>query len=439
MRSILSGCVAMGIAILLTGCGGGTPGVTPIAGPAKVNDDHPAKPGPNDWPWWRGTARRNHATGDAPLTWSETEHVVWKALLPGRGHASPIVWGERVFIATAEGDDDAITQSLLCFDRATGVKLWTTEVHRGAPIPMHEKNSHASATPAADGERVFTAFAIDNALFVTAIDYHGKIVWQKRVADFESRHGFGASPLIYRSMLIVNGDNHGPGFLTALDRETGEMVWKTPRPDKPSYGTPVVLDVAGRKQLLLHGGKFTQSYTPDTGERLWYCKGPADVTGNSIEADDLHVYSSGGNEHPILLCIRADSSGDVTDSHIVWESRRSASCVPSPLVHDGRVYVATDSGTAYCLDPSNGEAIWRQRVRGGVSASPVLVGDRIYLATERGVTYVFKAGDTCSVLAENTLPGEIMATPAIAGDRIYLRTSEALYCIGAHETAAASD
>jgi len=431
------GCAAWIVAAALIGCGGSSTDGPPVAGPARVSDANPATPTANDWPWWRGAALRNHATGDPPLTWSETQHIVWKAPLPGRGHASPIVWGDAVFIATA--DATAGTQSLLCFDRATGARRWATEVHRGSFIGMHRKNSHASATPAADGQRVYTAFAIDDALFVSAIDFHGEIVWQKRVGDFHSEHGYGSSPVIHRSMVIVTGDNKGPSYVAALDRATGELVWKTPRPDEPSYGTPVVFDIAGRSQLIVHGGDRTHSYNPDTGELRWTCQGPADIVGNTPVADDAHVYVSGGYPQKKLMAIRADGAGDVSATHVTWSTSRAVSYVPSALLHDGRVYVVTDGGIAACIDATTGEAIWRARLDGAVSSSPVLVGDRIYVGNERGVTHVYKAAEQFELLATNELPGGIMATPAIIGDRIYLRTSEALYCIGAHETAAASD
>lgn len=419
----------------LAACGGQSTHEPPVKGDAMVNDDHPLEPAADDWPWWRGVGRDNVAlNANPPLTWSESQNIIWKVDLPGEGHASPTVWGDRIFIAAA--DRDAGTQSLICYDRATGDKRWEKMIHHGDFISLHHDNSHASATPACDGEHVYTLFAIDEALFATAVSMDGDIVWQEKVGDFDPQWGYGSAPVLYRSMVIVNGDNDGPSYIAALDRQTGELVWRASRPDRDSYATPNVGQVAGRPQLVVHGGDMTTSYNPDTGEMLWHCEGPTRVTANTPALGDEHVYVSAGSPDRVLLAIRADGEGDVTDSHITWRdnsAKRNIPYVTSPLLHDGRLYIVSNEGVATNYDALTGDVIWRERLGRGIEfyASPVLAGEHLFACDrERGTTYVFKVGDTFELVATNELPSPIDATPAFCGDRIYLRTNEALYCIG---------
>jgi len=394
---------------------------------------------PDDWPWWRGPNRNGHARGAMPpLDWSEQEKVLWSVDVPGRGHASPILWGERVFVATA--DRAAQTQSLVAYERATGDQLWNTVVHSGDLPPIHSKNSHASATPACDGERVFTVFAQNGAVRVTALDLEGEILWQTEAGPFGARHGYGSSPCIYRSTVIVAGENEGASFLAALHRETGDIVWRVSRQRGGSYGTPIVLDVAGREQLLISGKEQVSSYDPETGALLWYCDGPAEVTANTCAAAGDYVIASGGYGGQAVMCIKADGRGDVTSSHIVWEHKKKA-YVPSPLIVGEHVFVVHDDGIATCFDLDSGDEVWQKRLGGSFSSSPVVIDDAIVAANERGTAYVFQAAGKYKSLGKNSVGGDrILSTPTICGGRIYLRTESALFCIGEteNETAAPS-
>ncbi len=198
---------------------------------AVLEDSAPVEAIGDDWPWWRGqsrdgkAARPESAATSPPVTWSPTQNVVWRQDVPGRGHASPVVWQDRIYTATA--DEQAGTQSLLAFDRETGKSLWNTVVHRGEFAACHGTNSQASATPACDGQRIFGAFIRPDGLWITAVDLDGEIVWQTKAGPFQSQHGYGASPVLYQSLVIVAGDNSGPGYLAALERETGKIVWRT--------------------------------------------------------------------------------------------------------------------------------------------------------------------------------------------------------------------
>ena len=387
---------------------------------------------PADWPWWRGpTLDGKSRDQSAPTKWSATENVVWKTAVPGRGHSSPVLWGDRVFLTTA--DEAKQTQRVLAFDRTTGKPLWDTVAHTGGFEMKHEKNSHASGTPACDGTRVYAVFVHAGALHVTATDLDGKVVWQTKAGPYEAQHGNGSSPVLHKGTLIVLADSMKGSFLAALDRATGEVVWKVDRPvtgRNGNYASPAVATLAGRPQLIVQGTRVTTSYDPDTGKTLWTCTGPAEVTGCTPAFDDRHVYATGGFPEKEILAVRADGSGDVTRTHVAWRSRKGVTYVPSPVYHDGRLFVVNDQGVATCFDARSGREVWSERLGGSFTSSPVLVGDLLFVTNEAGKTYVLKAGPKFDQVAVNDIGEGVLATPAVAGGKIYLRTAGHLYCIG---------
>lgn len=385
-----------------------------------------------DWPWWRGpTLDGKSRDRSAATKWSATENVVWQAAVPGRGHSSPIVWGNRVFLTTAE--DAPQQQLVMAFDRDTGKELWRTAAHEGSFTRMHGKNSHASATPACDGERVFSAFINGTGLHVTCTDVTGKKLWQTEAGPFGSEHGYGSSPVLYRSLVIVGGDNMRGCFIAALDRVTGKIVWRTSRTttgEHGSYATPVVAKLCDRPQLIQTGMGEVSSYDPSTGTRLWWCKGPTDVTACTVAFSDTLVFATGGYPDKVLLAIRADGSGDVTSSHIAWRTTKGVTYVPSPLYHDGHLYVVNDTGQATCFEAVTGKQVWNDRLAGAFSSSPVLVGEFLYVTNEAGRTYVLKTGPKFEVIAANDLAEGGFASPTICGGQIFLRTGGSLFRIG---------
>ncbi|HWD18985.1 MAG TPA: PQQ-binding-like beta-propeller repeat protein [Verrucomicrobiae bacterium] len=392
----------------------------------NLADAHPA---PTDWPWWRGITRDNKAVEtEPPLHWSSTSNVVWKASLPGRGHASPILWGDRIFLATA--DETAATQSILCLERSSGRQLWQTQIHQGGFLKKHDNNSHASATPACDGERVYFPSLFDNALWVTAVNLQGQIVWQKKVGDFISSNGYGSSPVLYKSLVIVVSDNVGDACLEALNRATGEVAWRVERPKLDNFCTPTLGDVCGRPQLLLCGSKMVASYDPATGGKLWFFDSPTEVAACTMAFGTNLVVGSGNVPVREMICARADGSGNVTATHSQWRSKKNVTYVPSPLIDGQRLYFVNDGGIAYCLDLPTGDEIWKERLGGDFFSSPVLCAGRIYIANHDGVVFVLRASDNFEVLAKNDLAEESFSSPVICGQRIYLRTAHTLFAIG---------
>jgi outer membrane protein assembly factor BamB len=387
-----------------------------------------------DWPWWRGPARDGVAPASAhpPLKWSETENVLWKTEVPGRGHASPTVVGGRIFLSTA--DEQQEVQSVLCYDRKTGRQLWKVDVHSGGfERRGHKKNSQASATVACDGERVFANFLHDGAIYTTALDLQGKQVWQTRISDFVTHQGFGSSPALYEKLVIVATDNKAGGVIAALDSSTGKIVWKHARPEQPNYTSPIILPVAGRDQLLLAGCDHVSSFDPLTGKPLWEVEASTTECVGTIVTDGALVFASGGYPKQLTQAIAADGS-----NKIVWQNE-TRTYVPSMLVHDGCVFTVTDAGIAYCWKSTTGEELWKARLGGTFNTSPVLVGELIYATNQEGKTFIFKANRAkYELVAENELGEDVYATPTFLGSQIFMRVAhgsgssrqEWLYCLG---------
>jgi outer membrane protein assembly factor BamB len=387
-----------------------------------------------DWPGWRGPTRDGVAQAgqQPPLEWSAEKNVVWKSPVPGRGHGSPTVVGPHVYLTAAEPDEQL--QSVLCFERSTGRELWKTVVHRGGfETKGNAKSSQASTTCACDGERVFATFLNGGAVHATALDLAGKILWQTNVSDFVIHQGFGASPALYGELVIVSADNKGTGAVAALDRGTGKIIWKNERPAKPNYTSPVLLNVAGREQLLFSGCDLVTSLEPATGKTLWEIEGATTECVTSVVTDGQRIFTSGGYPRNHIQAVRADGSGK-TD----WENDARV-YVPSMIVKDGHLFASLDAGVAMCWNCESGDEIWKGRLGGTFSSSLILVGDNLWATNETGQTFIFEANPKeFRLLAENQLGSECFATPAVCGSRVYHRVAiqadgkrqEMLYCLG---------
>lgn len=398
------------------------------------SDPQPIAVGPDDWPWWRGPSRNGVADSrqKPPLQWSEEENVVWKNSIPGRGHGSPTVVGNDVYLATA--DDEREIQSVLCYDRQSGDRTWKTDVHAGGfAKKINENASHASSTVACDGERIYINFLNGGAVYTTALSRNGEQLWQKKITDYAVHQGYGSSPALYESLVIVSADNKGGGAIAALDRSTGEIVWRVGRPKRPNYASPIILHVAGRDQLLFSGCDLISGFDPLSGQKLWEAAGATTECVTSIVTDGQRVFTSGGYPKNHMSAVQADGSGK-TD----WENNVRV-YVPSLLVREGYLYNVADAGIAMCWKCDTGEQVWKGRLEGTFSASPVMVGEQIFATSESGKTFIFKASpDEFEVVSENELGDDVIATPAICGSRIYMRVAkwnnggrqEMIYCLG---------
>jgi len=386
-----------------------------------------------DWPEWRGPTRDGIAAPgqNPPVQWSETNNVLWKTPIPGRGHASPTVVGNRIYLPTSDRNKQA--QSILCFDRATGKLVWETQVHSsGADAGKHANSSAASSTIACDGGRLFINFLNSGAVYTSALDLDGKIRWQTKVCDYVTHQGFGSSPVLYESLVLVSADHRAGGTIAGLDRTSGRIVWSAPRPKIPNYTSPAVVQANGRPQMVIGGCNLVTSLDPATGKKLWEIEGSTEECVTTAASDGVRVFTSGGYPRSHMMAVVADGSGK-----IAWQNKTRLYC-PCPIVKGGYFYAVLDAGFAICLKSDTGEQVWKEKLGGEFYSSPVMVGDRIYVTNLRGKTFVYEATPArFKLLAENQLGEEVFATPSICGNRIYLRVAnrgetrqEFLYCVG---------
>jgi len=405
-----------------------------------------------NWPQLRGP--RGDGTSLAthvPLHWSETNNLVWKVSLPGRGRSSPVVLGDRIWLTLAVeqgvvrkriGGDDMQTAKhaslqVVCLDRATGKILWRTKLFDVAnPDPVHWFNSWATPTPVVEPGRLYCDFGTFGTACLNAET--GEIVWKTRLPS-DHQVGPGSSSLLYKKLLIMIRDGREAQYVVALDTKTGTEVWKTDRPPivasspnlKKSFVTPLMVETGGRTQLLAPTAHWMVSYDPATGRELWRVRhgegfsiGSCPVYGNGT------VYFSTGCFKPYLWAVRVDGAGDVTTTHAVWKTTRQVPIMSSPLLLGDELYWTSDDGMANCADARSGEAHWQERMNEQQLASPLLAEGRLYFFGMNGKTTVVKAGKPFEKLAENLLSGVVVATPAILDRTIYLRTDTHLYRIG---------
>ena len=410
-----------------------------------------------DWPQFRGPDGLGiSADANVPVRWSESKNLKWKTSLPGPGSSSPIVWGRHVFVTCYSGyglsrdnpgDIEELVRHLLCIDRESGKVVWTRSVKAEMPedafagmgVPEH---GYASNTPATDGERLFVFFGKTGVL---AFDLDGKQLWQVGVGKESSnrRWGSSASLTLYKDMVIVNASEESQS-IRGLDKATGKEVWKAEAASlELSYGTPLLIPLAGGGKELVIGVPYeVWGLNPDTGKLRWYAE--TDLGGNvspSPVAAGGIVYVFGGYPRTSSVAIRTGGKGDVTDTHTVWASKDS-SYIPSPVVHQGRLYWVSDQGITYCADAKTGETIGRKRLsrtsggRGGKPfyASIVLAGDKLISVSRRGGTYVLDAKPELEQLAHNQFESDesdFNASPAISNGQLFLRSNRYLYCVEA--------
>lgn len=402
-----------------------------------------------DWPGWRGPRGDGSSRGaHVPTSWNgETgENIRWKVAVPGSGHSSPIVWKNRVFLASCR---EATKERLLvCLDRASGELVWERAVVQAPLEVKHALNSYASSTPATDGERVYVTFlkvsgrtvpapnvgrqrpVTPGQVVVAAYDFAGEQQWLVEIGDFVSAHGFCSSPVLYGDLLIINGDHDGNSYLAALDKRTGKEVWKVSREHKTrSYVTPLIRELDGTPQLVVSGSKCVVSLDPRSGRRHWSVQGPTEQFVASMVFDGERFILAAGFPTHHVMAIRPDGAGDVTDTHVAWHVTNAKCYVPSPVLTGDYLIVADDRGTANCFIAQTGERLWQARMGKHYSASLVTAGGLAYLLADDGITKLIRPGKEVEVVAENPLGEYCYASPAIAGDQLFIRGEKHLFCI----------
>jgi len=390
-----------------------------------------------EWPQFRGpTGDGVSKATNVPVEWSATEHVAWKQPIPGVGWSSPILAGGRLYLTTAVGEKDGpISLRALCVDATDGHIVWDTEVFQPettAAHEMHSKNSMASPTPVAEGERLYVHFG---HLGTAALDLDGNVLWRQTALAYHPRHGNAGSPQLVGDLLVFSCDGMENPFVAALDRGTGDVRWRTDRKTTAiktfSFSTPTAIEVDGGQQIILPGSGFVGAYDPSDGHEIWrvrYGEGYS-VVPRPVFANGL-LFVASGFDRPILYAINPQGAhGDTTDTHVVWSLEKGAPLTPSVLVVGDALYFASDNGVATCVDTRTGNVHWTKRLGGDFSASPVFADGRIYFPSEAGVTTVIQAGKSFESVATNDLGERMLASPVLTDGAIFLRTESNLWRI----------
>jgi outer membrane protein assembly factor BamB len=391
------------------------------------------------WPRWRGPSGQGLVEGNNyPDTWSDTQNVLWKVEVPGRGHSSPIVWEDRIFLTTAS--EDGSKRSVLCFRRSDGKLMWETPVPAATEAEkLYQKNSYASASVSTDGQRIYAYFG--NAGMV-ALDFNGRQLWHVGFGLLTLYHGPGGSPLLYKDRLILFQEQRlmdrniptDPGFIVANEKATGRQLWRQRRDPQPGWSTPIAVQVDDHVEIIVSSSRRIDAYDPETGKVIWFCTGnTVEVIPTPIVAHGL-VYACSGRAGP-TIAVKPGGSGDVTATHVAWTSPKGSSFVPSPLALGNYLYTVNDMASIVtCHDAKTGAIQAQLRlgeaVREGFSASPVSVGGKIYFTNDEGETFVVSPAPDFKLLHINRLGEQTLASPALVDGRWYIRTRSHLYCIG---------
>ena len=411
-----------------------------------------AHAGAASWPQWRGPSNNGVAESAAPTKFSATENVKWRVPIPGHGNSTPIIVGDRIFLTTAIPTTDSRLSSgggagggagiaehefvVMALDKATGKVIWrrtaiTTTPHEG----YHEQyGSFASNSPVSDGQTVFASFGSRG---VYAYDLDGNLKWKKAIAPLRMRLGFGegTAPILHGNLLILQHDQQANSYVLALDKRTGEEVWRVGREEESAWAQPLVVEYDGRKQLVTSSTRV-RTYDLETGELIWEAGG---LGGNAIPAviqvsEDM-VIALTGWRNANLLAIKLGGKGDITGNpeFIKWTNQRGNSYTPSPVLHDGILYLLADNGVLSAFDALTGEVHYmQQRMPGFPSykASPVAAGGHLYTASENGMATVIKLGKQFEVVAANKMGDEMfVSSPVIVDGDLFLRSQDELFCI----------
>jgi outer membrane protein assembly factor BamB len=410
----------------------------------------------DQWASWRGPLGTGVAPrGNPPVEWSEDNNVRWKTAIPGKGHSTPIVWGQRIFLTTAVPYGEALAAQhehadgahdnlaarrrmkfvVLAVDRRDGAILWQRTVRSDHPHESaHVSGSWASNSAVTDGERLYASFG-SSGLY--CLDLDGELLWEKDFGNLQILHGHGegSSPALHKDTVVVNWDHQGDSFVIALDKRTGKQKWKVARDEVTSWSSPLIVEHAGKSQVIVAATKRVRAYDLATGDLIWECEGlSGNVVASPVAADGF-VYVANSYNTRAMLAIRLEGAkGNITGTAaVVWTRNRDTPYVPSPVLYDNALcFLKHYQGLLTCVHAKSGESLFGpERLPGirNVYASLVGAADRIYITDLGGTTAVIKRGNKLELLASNRLEDSFSASPAVAGGELFLRGERSLYCI----------
>jgi len=427
--------------------------------------------GPAHWPEWRGPYRNGMAPGDAPTTWNDKKNIKWKTEIPGRGFSTPVIWGDKMFLTTAiqtgktpepnpsAAAPNAGAQSpergrrqggpgggagaqiehkflLMCLDRKTGKVIWEKTARVATPHEGYHRTygSFASNSPITDGKNLFVSFGSRG---IYCYDMNGKLIWEKDLGvqmRMRNQFGEGAAPALDKDRIFLTFDQEDGSFFVVLDKRTGKELWRAERDEPSSWSTPLVIEHNGRGQVIVAATKKVRSYDVKTGKLIWECAGLGTNVISAPVYQDGVVFVMSGHRDPKLMAIKLGKEGDLSGTDaVLWSQTRGLSYTLSPVLHEGKLYVVTDSGQLSSFNVTTGEPYYHQ-VRlpkpYNFKASPVGANGKLYLASEEGDVIVLKLGEKFEVVATNTLEDQtFIASPVIANGELFLRSHNWLYCV----------
>jgi outer membrane protein assembly factor BamB len=420
--------------------------------------------GGSNWAQWRGPAGQGISTEkNLPIEWSPTKNVKWKTAIEGRGHSSPIVWGNRIFLTTSiegpvvaspkppkhkigeedfshpdwAGIDHTYTLKVVCIDADKGKLLWQQTAYDGPVFDYrHKKNTYASSTPVTDGQYVYAYFGSEG---LYCYDFNGKLIWKQSFGGIpQLGMGPGTSPVLHENLLFLQCDLEADGngsFLVALDKKTGKQVWKVERKgNRMSWATPVIVRTPERVQLVASGAEAVISYDPATGKEIWRSQGVVSHAIPSPVFNNEMIFLTAGSQAKRAFAVKLGATGNVTGTpNVAWTYEKGTAYVPSPILYGDYLYLTTDRGILTCLEAATGKVVYeggRVPIPATFTASPVAFDGKILLSSEDGDTFVVKAGPKHEILYTNSIGEPIYASPAISNARIFIRGEKNLYCIG---------
>lgn len=424
--------------------------------------------GSADWPAFKGASAIGVADGPAPTTWNieSSTNIRWKAAIPGVGHSSPIVWGNRVFVTTAVADgaieypstltddmrpaDDshAYSWQVLCLDATRGTIVWRRTLHTGIPRSQrHSLNSFATPTPVTDGKHLVVYFGSEG---LYCLDMNGNVRWRRDLGvlktgfyqDPSLQWGAANSPVLYRNLVLIQADTDDHAFLAAYDLETSNRIWTTPRNDGQSWSTPTVYEGAPYDTVITNAPRHVRGYDPLTGKERWRLRWDLDIVlSTPTVANGLIFTASGKGDTQPIVAIRPAARGEITPADpktsnqwVLWSTKRGGAIITSPLVYGEWLYTLIDLGILKCFSARTGEVQYQQRIDDGFFSSPVAADGKVFLTSQTGRVYVVKAGPTYELVAVNDMDEPCMATPAISNGTMFIRTLHHLYAIDDRST-----
>ncbi len=421
-----------------------------------------------NWPQFRGPGATGVTEGLAkPVKFdaAKSENVRWKTAIPGLSHASPVVWGDKVFVVTAVNsasdekrfglygdvapvkDDPKHAWKVYALDKASGKILWEKTAYEGIPkVKRHPKSSHAASTPATDGKYLIVNFGSEG---LYAYDLKGKLLWKQDLGvldagwfyDVDYQWEYGSSPTIYKNLVIVQADIQKNSFIAAYDIKTGKQVWKTMRDEIPGWGSPTVYEGKQRAELIAVGTKAIRGYDPATGKEFWSLGPMAEITTPTpFVAHDLIYVTSGYRPIQPIYAIKPGGNGDLTlkdgkdsSEFIAWSKQRGGPYMPTPIVYGDLLYTCSNNGVLVAYDAKTGKQVYQERLGGtggAFTASPVASDGKLYFSSEDGDVFVVKAGPKYELLAKNSVGEVVMATPAISDGLLIVRTVSHIFAFG---------